>query len=56
MSDKKPLTKPVILEPKAKERTIGFERKPVSDGRKIEIDGLNPRSDYRLVGRLWVDQ
>ena len=56
VTEKKPLTRPVILEVKQvpPQRTIGFERKPVQDTRKIEIDGLNPTSDFKLWKAPWL--
>lgn len=56
LHEKKRLSKPVILvkQEVAPLRTIGFERKPVSDQRKIEIEGLFPSSNFRLWKAPWL--
>ena len=56
MTEKKHLTRPVVLIPKSveKERTIGFERKPLADKRRIEIDGIDPQSNFKLWRAPWL--
>lgn len=56
MSEKKHLTRPVVLIPKVEEkpRTIGFERKPLSDKRRIEVEGISPASDFKLWRAPWL--
>lgn len=56
MTEKKHLTRPVVIFPKRqeKQRTIGFERKPVCDKRRIEIDGIAPSTNFKLWRSPWL--